>query len=222
MPDQIAPSVDGMRILVVDDHLSYRRTLRSTLNAEPDMVVLGEASDGEEAIRLAAQLRREGLNLVLMDIDLPGMSGVDATARITAVAPDLPVIMLTVSTLDRDLFDAVRVGAVGFLSKNLTPSSLVESLRNFHRDRALPMSLTMASKVLAYFQGRAGRAPSRSAVELVLTARELEVLQHIARGARDREIAQALVVTESTVKKHVQSILRKLHVRNRAEAAARL
>ena len=211
-----------MCILVVDDHLSYRRTLRSLLSAEPDMVVLGEASDGEEAIRLAALLRQQGLNLVLMDIDLPGLSGVEATARITAAAPDLPVIMLTVSTLDRDLFDAVRVGAVGFLSKNLTPSSLVASLRGFHREGALPMSLTMASKVLAYFQGRAGPPPSRPSVELALTARELEVLQHIARGARDREIATALVVTESTVKKHVQSILRKLHVRNRAEAAARL
>jgi DNA-binding NarL/FixJ family response regulator len=222
MLDEQLPTEDDLCILLADDHLSFRRSLRGALNAEPDMLVIGEASDGENAVRLAHDLRPRGLNLVLMDIDMPGVNGVAATERITAADPDLPVIMLTVSTLDRDLFDAVRVGAVGFLSKNLTPSSLVVALREFHRDRALPMSLTMASKVLAYFQGREGRRPTRSHVEMALTARELEVLQHIAQGARDREIADALVVTESTVKKHVQSILRKLHVRNRAEAAAQL
>ena len=215
-----------LRILIADDHAFFRRGLREVINDEPDMVVVAEASDGEEAIRRARTLRPQALDLVLMDIDMAPVDGIAATERLVSADPDLPVVMLTVSTLDRDLFDAVRVGAVGYLSKSLAPDALVRALRRFQQDEALPMSRSMATKVLAFFQqgGRpapAGAAPAASAA-VTLTVREREVLEHIARGARDREIAETLIVSESTVKKHVQNILRKLHARNRAEAVARL
>lgn len=222
------PAVDQpLRILIVDDHAFFRRGIREVIDDEDDMQIVGEASDGEQAVQTSAQLRPDGLDVVLMDIDMPRMDGITATERINERDPHLPVIMLTVSTLDRDLFEAIRVGAVGFLSKSLSPDALVRSLRGFQRGESLPISPSMAQKVLSYFQQRDLGPAARTAVpseqmEITLTAREHEVLELIARGARDREIADLLVVTESTVKKHVQNILRKLHARNRAEAVARL
>lgn len=224
---------DRLRILIADDHAFFRRGLREVLSDEPDLAVVAEAADGDEAVRRARALRPDGLDLVLMDIDMAPVDGITATERLVADDPDLPVVMLTVSTLDRDLFDAVRVGAVGYLSKSLSPEALVRALRRFQRDEALPMSRSMATKVLAYFQQAAraglaapaavsGAATPTGPADVTLTRREQEVLEHIARGARDREIAEVLVVTESTVKKHVQNILRKLHARNRAEAVARV
>lgn len=214
-----------VRILIVDDHAFFRRGIREVINDEEDMEVVGEALDGEQAVQMVKQLRPDRLDLVLMDIDMPRMDGITATELITGDDPDLPIVMLTVSTLDRDLFEAVRVGAVGFLSKSLSPEALVRSLRGFHRGESLPMSPSMAQKVLGYFQ-QSNQTASRVQVvepsDITLTARENEVLELIATGARDREIADQLVVTESTVKKHVQNILRKLHARNRAEAVARM
>lgn len=210
-----------MRILIADDHAFFRRGLREVIDEEPDMQVVAEAADGEQAIRRSRELRPDQLDLVIMDIDMPGIDGINATERITADDPFLPVVMLTVSTLDRDLFDAVRVGAIGFLSKSLAPDALVRALRNFHRDQALPMSPVMATKVLSYLQKGMSKGQSAQTPQVTLTPRESEVLDHIRRGARDHEIAASLVVTESTVKKHVQNILRKLHARNRVEAVAR-
>jgi two-component system NarL family response regulator len=231
-PPNTAVPLRTLRVLIADDHAFFRRGLREVLDDERDMAVVAEAADGAEAVRQARALRPGGLDLVLMDIDMPSMDGITATARLVAEDPELPVVMLTVSTLDRDLFEAVRVGAVGFLSKSLSPEALVRALRRFRQDEALPMSRSMATKVLAYFQQAARTAPSAPtgaagavqplAAEVTLTPREREVLEQIARGARDREVAAALIVTESTVKKHVQNILRKLHARNRAEAVARL
>jgi DNA-binding NarL/FixJ family response regulator len=180
---------------------------------------------------MVRDLRPDGLDLILMDIDMPGMDGIATTERIAAEHPNLPVVMLTVSTLDRDLFEAVRVGAVGFLSKSLSPDALVRALRGFRRGESLPMSPALAQKVLGYFKGVPTAAPQPVTMvastepqlaDTGLTSREQEVLELIAQGARDREIAERLVVTESTVKKHVQNILRKLHARNRVEAVAHL
>jgi DNA-binding NarL/FixJ family response regulator len=220
-----------LRILIADDHTFFRRGVREVIEEEDDMEVVGEATDGEEAIQRIRELRPDGLDLVLMDVDMPCLDGIAATKRILAEDPGLPVVMLTVSTLDRDLFAAARSGAVGFLSKGLSPTALVRALRDFCREGALPMSPTMAAKVLAHFQqATASAAPNAAAmdeavqeqVESPLTAREREVVQLIAQGARDRDIAERLILTEHTVKKHVKSILRKLGARNRAEAAARL
>ncbi len=222
MNDASTPRQDRVRILIVDDHAFFRLGIREVINEEDDMQVAAEAANGEEAIQVVRRLRPDRLDLVLMDIDMPILDGISATEQITAEDPNLPVIILTVSTLDRDLFEAMRVGAVGFLSKSLSPDALVRAIRGFHRDESLPISPTMAQKVLGYFQEQ--EAPRRVAepAEITLTPREQEVLELIAKGARDREIADTLVVTESTVKKHVQNILRKLHARNRAEAVARM
>ena len=219
-----------LRMMIVDDHAVFRRGIREVLNEEDDMQVVAEALGGEQAIQMVRDLRPGGLDLVLMDIDMPGLDGIATTERIAAEHPELPVVMLTVSTLDRDLFEAVRVGAVGFLSKSLSPDALVRSLRGFRRGESLPMSPALAQKVLGFFKGAptvSSSQPPTTAAEQQhsdtnLTSREQEVLELIAQGARDREIAERLIVTESTVKKHVQNILRKLHARNRVEAVAHL
>ena len=142
-----------LRLLIVDDHAFFRRGIREILNEEEDMEVVAEASSGEQAIQLVRELRPHGLDLLLMDIDMPGLDGISATAQIAAEYPDMPVIMMTVSTLDRDLFEALRVGAVGFLSKSLSPDALARALRGFKRGESLPMSSDVAQKVLGYFKG---------------------------------------------------------------------
>lgn len=210
-----------LRILLADDHEPFRRTMRGIIDRQPDMRIVAEATDGHEAVERARSLRPDRLDVVLMDIDMPGLDGIGATEQLTRVDPDLPVVMLTVSTLDRDLFEAIRVGAIGFLSKGLSAEAIVRALRGFHSYESLPLPRAMASKVLAYFQGRDPRS-SRPESKDPLSARERDVLELIARGARDREIAAVLVVSEGTVKKHVQNILRKVHARNRTEAVARL
>jgi DNA-binding NarL/FixJ family response regulator len=216
------PPEGPLRILLADDHEPFRRAMRGVIDAQDDMKIVAEAADGAEAVRVSRSLRPDGLDMVLMDIDMPRLDGIKATQQITAADPDLPVVMLTVSTLDRDLFEAVRVGAIGFLSKGLSADAVVRALRSFHRYESLPLPRAMASKVLAYFQQRETRTAPSPAIGAGLSSREREVLELIARGARDREIAAILVVSEGTVKKHVQNILRKLHARNRAEAVARL
>jgi two-component system NarL family response regulator len=218
-----------LRILVADDHALLRRGLCDVLAEAGDMEVVAEASDGAEAVRLARALRPVGLDLVLMDVDMPGLDGIAAARQITAEHPDMPVVMLTVSALESDLLRAVEAGAVGFLTKSLAPDVLLRALRDFHRDGTLPMSPTMAARVLSHFRytsrAQHGEPPARAAEESAesrLTAREREVLELVAQGARDREIASHLGLTVHTVKKHVKSLLHKFGARNRVEAVAHL
>ena len=215
-----------LRILVADDHALVRRGLCDVLDEAEDIEVVAEAGDGAEAIQLARALRPNGLDLVLMDIDMPGLDGIEAVRRLTAEHPDLPVVMLTVSMLERDLLAAVEAGAVGFLSKSIAPDALVRALRDFHRDGALPMSRTMAARVVGHLRAAAhreqpacGAADESSAPKL--TAREREVLELMSRGARDREIGDRLGLSQFTIKKHVKSLLHKLGARNRVEAVTR-
>jgi DNA-binding NarL/FixJ family response regulator len=228
MSDQ--PQGDSLRILLVDDHALFRRGIREVIDAEEDMRVVAEAADGQEAVRRAAELRPDHLDVVLMDLDMPHLDGIATTQRLLASDPDLSVVILTVSTQDRDLFDAARLGAVGFLSKRLSGPAIVRALRDFRREGALPMSRTMAAKLLAHLRQAAAGGEQRSAVAASpegpdtdqLTHREREVLELLATGARDREIAEQLTVAENTVKRHVQSILHKLGARSRTEVVARL
>jgi len=224
------PVHDRLRILIADDHTLFRRGIRDVIDEAEDMQVVAEAADGEQALRLVAQLRPDQLDLVLMDIRMPRLDGVTATRQIVAADPSLPVVVLTVSDEDEDLLAAVRAGAVGFLSKGMTPGALTRALRDFHRERALPMSRRMAMRALTYLQSVVapvcplppGKASAAEQMTLqVLTGREQEVVQLIALGARDRDIARQLHLSENTVKKHVKNILDKLGARNRAQAAAR-
>ena len=218
---------DGpLRVLLADDHEPFRRAMRGVIDAQDDMQIVAEAADGAEAVRVSRSLRPDGLDVVLMDIDMPRLDGIKATQQITAADPDLPVVMLTVSMLERDLLAAVEAGAVGFLSKSIAPDALVRALRDFHRDGALPMSRTMAARVVGHLRAAAhreqpacGAADESSAPKL--TAREREVLELMSRGARDREIGDRLGLSQFTIKKHVKSLLHKLGARNRVEAVAR-
>src|SRR5919199_1756376 len=200
-----------LRVLITDDHALFRRGIREVIDAEDDMRVVAEAGDGEEAIRLARELRPHGLDVVLLDLDMPGLDGIATTRELLAGDPDLSIVILTGSTLDEDLFEAARLGAVGFLSKRLSGPAIVRALRDFHRDGALPMSRTMAARVLAHFrqvavakQGIETAPQVGGTLADVLTSREREVLELLATGARNREIAERLIVAENTVKRHVQ------------------
>jgi DNA-binding NarL/FixJ family response regulator len=223
------PSDDRLRILVADDHALFRRGVRDAFLEAHDLEVVAEAADGEQAVEMSGQLRPEHLDLVLMDLSMPKLDGIAATRRILAEDPTLPVVVLTVSGEEDELLAAMRAGAVGFLSKGLTSTALIRTLRDFHRDGALPMSRTMAARVLRHLQSLSPSDPVSSEettgamppVLQSLTGREREVLMHIALGERDWEIASRLQLTENTVKKHVKNILQKLGVRNRAQAAAR-
>jgi DNA-binding NarL/FixJ family response regulator len=218
-----------LRILVADDHTLFRRGLREVIDEAEDMEVVAEAADGEQAVRLASQLRPDNLDLVLIDLDMPRLDGIAATERIVATDPTLPVVILTVSGEEVDMLAAVRAGAVGFLTKTLSPVALTRALRDFHRDGALPMSRIMAARLLAHLRSLtapefggvpAARTSGEQMVLPSLTTREQQVLELIALGSRDRDIAGQLHLTENTVKKHVKNILHKLGARNRAQAAA--
>jgi DNA-binding NarL/FixJ family response regulator len=211
--------------LLADDHYLFRQGIREVIDEEADMCVVAEAGDGEEAVRRARGLRPEGLDLVLMDMDMPRLDGVGATRLLRAEDGAVPVVMLTVSTEDTDLIEAAEAGAAGFLSKSMAPERVVCALRDYHRTGALPMSRTRAAKLLTYFQ-RAGSVPLAHHFKGApsgppLTRREREVLELIASGAPDREIAERLGLAKCTVKNHVEQVLAKLDARNRTEAAFR-
>src|SRR5207245_1619298 len=131
--DRVPVDSNPMRILIVDDHPAFRRGIHEILDDEPDMEVVGEAADSDDAVQLIGELGPGGIDLLLMDIDLPKEDGLNATRRILADNPQLSVVILTVSSVDNDLFEAVRAGAVGFLSKSLAPEALVRALREFHQ-----------------------------------------------------------------------------------------
>jgi len=217
-----------LRILIADDHAFFRRGLREVLEDDGNMSVVGEAADGEEAVSQAHELYPNGLDLVLMDLQMPRLDGLAATKRLLAELPGLPVIVLTASTDDEDLLKAAHSGAIGFLTKNYSPEAIVRALLDFHHSKALPMSRTMAAKVLSHFQEVVNASEPAAATSVegspsvdALTPREREVIELVEEGATDREIASRLVIAERTVKVHLQSIFRKLDARNRTQAVTR-
>ncbi|MBC7223431.1 MAG: response regulator transcription factor [Anaerolineae bacterium] len=203
-----------MRILLVDDHLLFRKGLAALLEAHRGMTVVGEAGTGEEAVTLARQTMPD---VILMDIQMPGLSGLEATRRIKAEMPHARIVILTVSDDDKDLFAAIKNGADGYLLKDLEPRQLYEMLEGLRHGQA-PISGALAARILKEFRTQEARAVPPEASE-ELTEREKEVLQWVAKGASNREIAEGLSISENTVKIHLRNILEKLHLRNRIQAA---
>jgi two-component system nitrate/nitrite response regulator NarL len=205
-----------LRILLADDHVLFRKGMIALLAARPDMQVVGEASDGLEAIALA---RATTPDIVLLDIHMPRCSGLEAIPHILRESPSTRIVMLTVSEEDRDLFTAIRNGAFGYLLKDMEPQQLFDLLEGVRRGEA-PIAGVMATKILSEFrQITPSSAPSTESLA-PLTTREAEVLRLVANGATNREVADALSITENTVKVHLRNILEKLHLQNRIQASA--
>lgn len=202
-----------MRVLLVDDHALFRDGVRSLLGAR-GVEVVGEAGDGERAVEAALRLRPD---VVLMDITMPGMDGLEATRAIKAKAPEIKIVMLTVSDEDRTLFEAIKSGAQGYLLKNLQAAEFFELLQGVERGEA-PITRGLAGRILEEFSRRLDVAVAAPQDEL--TEREREVLQAVSGGASNREVAAALHISENTVKFHMKNILDKLHLRSRAEVVA--
>ncbi len=213
-PEQ--PGGDGrpIRILVADDHRLVRTGFRVILETEDDLVVVGEAAAGEQAVALAAQTSPD---VVLMDVEMPGMDGLEATRRITGSGAGPAVLILT--TFDRDdyLFAALQAGASGFLLKNGTPEALVEAVRVLARGDAL-LAPEITGRVIAKFARPAAASPVTAGELKELTPREYEVLVLLAGGATNAEIAVRLFLGEATVKTHVSRVLTKLRLRDRTQA----
>lgn len=207
--------MEPLRILLVDDHLLFRKGLMRLLDARPAFRVVGEAEDGLEAIEKARQLRP---NVVLMDIGMPRCDGLEATRRIKARMPDVKVVMLTVSDDERDLVAAVQAGADGYLLKDVQPEELFEQLRHLGEGEA-PLSRAMTGKVLNQL-ARQTRPVLQSRATAVLSERECEVLALVVEGFTNQEIGRELGIAYNTVKNHLRSIYPKLEVKNRTEAAA--
>lgn len=203
-----------LRLLLVDDHALVREGVAGLLEAHPDIEIVGEAEDGLQALEKA---RVTMPDVILMDIEMPRCDGLAATRLIKREMPYVKIVMLTVHDADERLFDAVRSGAQGYLLKSIGSAELIMQLRGIERGEA-PISRTMAGRILDEFAKQT--EVQRVEGELLLTPREREVLQWVARSASNREIAEALVISENTVKNHMRNILSKLHLSNRSQVMA--
>jgi len=203
-----------MTVMLVEDHALVRTAIRQAIT-QPDIEVVGEAATAEAAIEPALDLRPD---VILLDIDLPGMSGLQLLREIGPKLPDTKIVMLTVSAQHRDLIEAVRFGATGYLTKDLTPEALLRAVRGA-RDGDLPMPRRLAADVMAHLARNAGRMPGPGQALPRLTDRETEILRMISDGLTDRETAAALNISIRTVETHVSNVLHKLGVRSRADAA---
>jgi DNA-binding NarL/FixJ family response regulator len=216
----VAHNPPKLRILLVDDQPLFRRALATLISGQFDMIVVGEAENGRDALDKVRALQPD---LVVMDVNMPGASGVDGVSAIRAAGFTTPIVMLTVSEDDDDLFESIKAGANGYLLKNVRPEQLFEDLRGVMRGEA-PIAPAVASKLLEAL--RTGGLPARgqpSATppqDMLLTRRENEILQLVAAGMSNKEIANELTITEGTVKNHVHNALEKLHLTNRVQAAA--
>jgi DNA-binding NarL/FixJ family response regulator len=201
-----------IRILLVDDHILFRESISILLETQPDLKVVGQAESISDAIALIGKLLPD---LVLMNITLPDGTGAEATRAILAKRPETKIVLLTLSDEDNQLFDAIRAGAIGYLSKHARAALLFKTLQGVMRGEA-GISGTTARRILDEF----ARLSSPHSLEgASLTTREVEVLRELANGASNQGIARRLVISENTVKNHVRNILLKLHFHSRREAA---
>ncbi len=208
-------TADPIRVMIVDDHALFRRGLIMVLESEEGVDVVAEAEDGEEAIRKAEEFAPD---VVLMDVRMPRVSGIEATRSISEVVPSAKILMLTVSDEEEDLYEAIKAGANGYLLKEISIEEVADSIRAVVQGQTL-ITPSMASKLIAEFNSLAKRAEEKQQVPAPrLTDRELEVLKLVAKGMSNREIAEELYISENTVKNHVRNILEKLHLHSRMQA----
>ena len=204
-----------VRVLLADDHALFREGLAGIIGAQPDMQVVGEASDGLEAFVKAQELKPD---LILMDVQMPGMGGIEAVGQINQVLPETIIVMLTVRGDDDMLFNALKNGAQGYLLKEIRSQDLLEMLRGALRGEAA-ISPHLAGRVLAEFRRLSKGGVPEKEDDNGLTEREQQVLVQASNGATDKEIAASLNISLNTVKTHIRNILSKLHVSTRREAA---
>lgn len=200
-----------IRVLIVDDHEIVRKGVRGFLATEADIEVVGEAKDGLEAVSEATNFNPD---VILMDLELPEIDGIEAVRRIKEHRQEVQILVLTSFATDDKVFPAIKAGALGYLLKDSSPEALVEAIREVHRGE--PSLHPRVAKKLLYEISEASEKPP---TEDPLTEREVEVLKLIAKGLSNQQIAKALIISEATVKTHVNRILSKLHLASRTQAA---
>ncbi len=205
--------LDRIKVLIVDDHQVVRQGLRTFLELQDDILVVGEAGDGLAAVEMAGRLRPD---VILMDLVMPGLDGIAATSRIKSLGLSAHVIALTSFAEDDKVFPAIQAGASSYLLKDVTPDVLVEAIRATHRGEA-----RLHPEILQKLMQHAAQAtrPPEMALPGGLTEREVEVIRLVARGQSNREIAQSLVISEKTAKAHISNILGKLGLDDRTQLA---
>lgn len=206
---------ETITVVIADDHELFRRGLRMVLDDEADIDVVAEAGDGAEAVARATELTPD---VVVMDVRMPKRSGIEATQELKERLPDCRILMLTISDEEDDLYQAVKSGANGYLLKEISIDEIGNAVRSVHGGQSL-ISPSMASKLLDEFAAMIKKEEEKTqATAPRLTPREMEVLEHVAKGMNNREIAKALYISENTVKNHIRNILDKLHLHSRMEA----
>jgi DNA-binding NarL/FixJ family response regulator len=209
------PSVAPIRVMIADDHDLYRRGMQVVVELDGTAQVVGEASNGADAVEVCQRVTPE---VVLMDVRMPGVGGIEACRLIREAVPTARILMLTMSDDESDLFEAIKAGASGYLLKDLPGEEVADAIRRVHDGQAI-IPPGMAATLLTEFTRLSQEPEPISGSAPLLTDREVEVLRLVARGRANREIADELVISENTVKNHVRNILEKLHLHSRVEAA---
>jgi NarL family two-component system response regulator LiaR len=207
------PAERPIRVMLVDDHVVVRKGLRALLDREPGIDVSGEAEDGEQALRSLDRLRPD---VILMDLEMPGMGGIEATRQIAQAHPDVHIVVLTSHAGEHDVLPALKAGALGYVLKHSAPEEVLHAIRQAHLGETV-LHPSIARMVLQELHRPLAARQPRTADPL--SERELDVLRLIARGLSNQEIAEQLVVGEATVRSHVSAILRKLQLASRTQAA---
>ena len=219
MPKKVAPAArpsgELLRVLIADDHALFRRGLEMVLEKEADIEVVGEATDGLQAVEKAQELMPD---VVLMDVRMPRHTGIEATQRIKELLPHVQVLVLTISDEEADLYESIKAGASGYLLKEIPIEEVADAIRSVWAGQSR-ISPSMASKLLTEFAAISKEADERPQMPAPkLTDREMEVLRLVAQGLNNRDIAKQLFISENTVKNHIRNILEKLHLHSRMEA----
>src|ERR687891_1341458 len=207
-------ALEDVRVLIVDDHDLFRSGLRNLLEEE-GVQVIGEAAAGQEALKIVRELAPD---VVVMDLNMPGMGGVEATRHISTIAPLTRVLMLTISDQDNDVIDAILAGACGYLLKDASIQDLIAGIRAAAMNESL-ISPQIASKVLQRLRAQSSSEDAAATIRAELSDREIEVLKLIANGKDNAQIARELFISPKTVKNHISNILMKLQIDNRIQAA---